>query len=162
MLPGCETGQGLVDGVAPLGRWGHPFYFAHELGVLHSRVRFALPLRIRFGDTYDRAVTIGTWLPVMPGQQMHNQSVNPSISLTTQLSIFVKGQVSVPPNPFGFGKRRDGIRVELAKFFAHGFAVITNNNCKNPYSPAQPYACTIPVFRVSFTRSFNSIRRRAR
>jgi len=56
---------------------------------------------------------------------MSDQSVNPSISFATQLSIFMKGQVSVPSNPFGFGKRRDDIRVELAKFFAHGFAAIT-------------------------------------
>jgi len=42
----------------------------------------------------------------------------------------------MPSNPFGFGKRCNGASLELAKFFAHGFAVITNNNCKNPYSPA--------------------------
>ena len=107
--------------------------------------------RIRVGDTYDGSVTIGTWLSVMSGQKMLDQSVNPSISVAAQLSIFVKGHVSVPPNPFSFSKRRDGIGLELAKFFAHGFAAITNNNCKNPYSAAQPYARTIPAFRLSFT-----------
>ena len=113
---------------------------------------FTLSSRIRFGDTYDRSVTIGAWLSVVPGQQMHNQSINPSVPFATQLSIFVKGQVFVPPNPFSFGKHRDGIGLELAKFFAHSFAVITNINCKNPYCEAQPYARTIPAFRVSFTR----------
>jgi hypothetical protein len=88
----------------------------------------------------------------MPGEQMLNQSVNPSVPFAAQLCIFVKGQVFIPPNPFSFGKSRNGASLELVKFFAHGFAVITNNNCKNPSSPAQPYACTIPVFRVSFTR----------
>jgi hypothetical protein len=87
----------------------------------------------------------------MSGQKMLDHSVNPSISVAAQLSIFVKGHVSVPPNPFSFSKRRDGIGLELAKFFAHGFAAITNNNCKNPYSAAQPYARTIPAFRLSFT-----------
>jgi hypothetical protein len=82
---------------------------------------------------------------------MSNQSVNPSISLATQLSIFVKGKVSVPPNPFGFGKRRNGISLELAKFFAHRFAVITINNCSYQYSAPQPYPRTISEFRVSFT-----------
>ena len=82
---------------------------------------------------------------------MLNQSVNPSVPFATQLSIFVKGQVSVPPNPFSFSRCRDGTRLELAKFFAHGFAVVTNINCENPYCEAQPYARTIPVFRVSFT-----------
>jgi hypothetical protein len=83
---------------------------------------------------------------------MSNQSVNPSISFATQLSVFVKGKVSVPPKPFGSSKRSDGIRLELVKFFAHGFAVITNNNYQKLYPTAQPYAGTIPVFRVSFTR----------
>jgi hypothetical protein len=82
---------------------------------------------------------------------MLNQSVNPSISVAAQLSIFVKGQVSVPPNPFSFSKRRDGIGLELAKFFAHGFAVITSDNCKKSYSAVQSYARTILAFRLSFT-----------
>ena len=82
---------------------------------------------------------------------MLNQNVNPSVSVAAQLSIFVKGQVSVPPNPFSFSKRRDGIGLELAKFFAHGFAVITSDNFRKPYSAAQPYARTIPAFRLSFT-----------
>jgi hypothetical protein len=90
---------------------------------------------------------------------MLNQSVNPSVPFAAQLCIFVKGQVFMPSNPFGFGKRCNGASPELAKFFAHGFAVITNNNCKNPRSPAQPYACTIPVFRVSFTCWLKWIRR---
>jgi len=47
------------------------------------------------------------------------------MSLGTQLRIFVKGKVSIPPNPFGFGKRCDGIPLELAEFFAHRFLVIT-------------------------------------
>jgi hypothetical protein len=88
---------------------------------------------------------------------MLNQSINPSISVATQLSIFVKGQVSVPPNPFSFSKHRDGIGLELAKFFAHGFAVITNINYENPYCEAQPYARTVPAFRVSFTRRLRYI-----
>src|ERR1700720_715214 len=91
---------------------------------------------------------------------MLNQSVNPSVPFAAQLCIFVKGQVFMPPNPFGFGKRCNGASLELGKFFAHGFAVITNNNCRSPYSPAQPYACTIPAFRVSFTRWLKWIRRR--
>jgi hypothetical protein len=66
---------------------------------------------------------------------MHNQSVNSSVSRAAQLSIFLKGKVFAPPNPFSFSKRHDGIRLELAKFFAHGFAVITSNNCKSPCSP---------------------------
>jgi hypothetical protein len=57
----------------------------------------------------------------------------------------------VPPNPFRFSKRRDSIGLELAKFFAHDFAVITSSKYKNPYSAAQPYARTIPAFRLSFT-----------
>ncbi len=85
---------------------------------------------------------------------MSDQSVNPSISFATQLSIFVKRKVSVSPNPFGFGKRRDGIRLELAKFFAHGFAIITINNCSYQYSVPQPYPRTISAFRVSFTSLF--------
>jgi hypothetical protein len=85
---------------------------------------------------------------------MLNQSVNPSISAATQLSVFVKRQVSVPPNPFSFSKHRDGIGLELNKFFAHGFAIITSNNYKNPYSAAQPYARTIPAFRVLFTADY--------
>jgi len=100
------------------------------------------------GVTYDRSVT----LSIMPGQQMPNQSVNSSISFATQLSIFVKRKVFIPPNPFGFGKRRNGTSLELAKFFAHGFAVITSNNYQKLYIPAQPYAGTIPAFRVSFSR----------
>jgi hypothetical protein len=92
---------------------------------------------------------------------MLNQSVNPSVPFAAQLCIFVKGQVFMPSNPFCFGKRRNSASLELAKFFAHGFAAITNNNCKNPCSPAQPYACTIPVFRVSFTRWLKWIGRRA-
>ncbi len=87
----------------------------------------------------------------MPGQQMLNQCVNPLVSLAAQLSVFVKAQVSLSPNLFSFSKRRDRISLELAKFFAHGFAVITSNNYKNPYSAAQPYPRTISAFRVSFT-----------
>jgi hypothetical protein len=56
---------------------------------------------------------------------MLNQCVNPLVSLAVQLSVFVKAQVSLSPNPFSFSKRRDCISLELAKFFAHGFAVIT-------------------------------------
>jgi hypothetical protein len=85
---------------------------------------------------------------------MSNQSVNASISFAAQLSIFVKGKVSVPPNAFGFGKRRDGICLEVAKFFAHGFAVITIDNCSYQYSAPQPYPRTISAFRVSFTCLF--------
>ncbi|MFY9733460.1 MAG: hypothetical protein WAK24_22850 [Candidatus Acidiferrales bacterium] len=87
----------------------------------------------------------------MPGQQMLNQCVNPLVSLAAQLSAFVKAQVSLSPNLFSFSKRRDGISLELAKFFAHGFAVMTSNNYQKLYSAAQPYAGTIPAFRVSFT-----------
>jgi hypothetical protein len=82
---------------------------------------------------------------------MLNQSINPFVPFATQLSIFVKGHVSVPPNPFSFSKGRNGIRLKIAKFFAHGFFVITSDNYENPYCVAQPYAGTIPVFRVSFT-----------
>jgi len=89
---------------------------------------------------------------------MHNQSVNSSVSRAAQLSIFLKGKVFAPPNPFSFSKRHDGIRLELAKFFAHGFAVITSNNCKRPCSPGQPYAGTIPAFRILFTRRLRYMR----
>jgi len=61
----------------------------------------------------------------MSGQQMSNQRINPSVPFAAQISIFAKGKVSVPPKPFGFSKRRNGIRLELVKFFAHGFAVVT-------------------------------------
>ena len=81
---------------------------------------------------------------------MHNQNVNSSVPFATQLRIFVKGQVPVSPNPFSFSKHRDGIGLELAKFLAHGFAIIGNSNCKKSYSGAQPYPRTILTFRVSF------------
>ena len=81
---------------------------------------------------------------------MHNQSVNSSVPFAAQLRIFVKGQVSVSPNPFSFSKHRDGIGLELAKFLAHGFAIIGSSKCKKSYSAAQPYPRTILAFRVSF------------
>jgi hypothetical protein len=61
---------------------------------------------------------------------MLNQCINPLVSLATQLSIFLERKVSLPPNPFSFSKRRDGISLELIKFFAHGFAVITSNKVR--------------------------------
>jgi hypothetical protein len=67
-------------GVAPPGSGATPFI-----------LRTYPASRIRLRDTYDRSVTIGTWFSVMPGQQMHNQSVNSSVPFATQLSIFVKG-----------------------------------------------------------------------
>ena len=66
----------------------------------------------------------------MPDEQMLNQCINPLVSLATQLSIFLKGKVSLPPNPFSFSKCRDSIGLELIKFFAHGFAVITSNKVR--------------------------------
>jgi hypothetical protein len=66
----------------------------------------------------------------MPDEQMLNQCINPLVSLATQFSIFLKGQVSQPPNPLSFSKRRDGMGLELIKFFAHGFAVITSNRVR--------------------------------
>ena len=80
---------------------------------------------------------------------MNNQSVNPSVPFATQLRIFAKGQVSVSPNPFSFSKHRDGIGLELAKFFAHGFAIITGNNCKNPCpagATVRPYYSRVSPF----------------
>jgi hypothetical protein len=110
----------------PLGEEEHPFFLRATLSVFHSlalRVRFTSSSRIRLGDPYDRSVTSGTWHSIVPDEQMLKQCVNPSVSLATQLNIFLKGKVSTPPNLFSFSKRRDGISLELVKFFAHCFAL---------------------------------------
>jgi hypothetical protein len=52
---------------------------------------------------------------------MLNQCINPPVSVATQLSVFVKGHVSLSPNPFSFSKSRDGISIQLIKFFAQWF-----------------------------------------
>jgi hypothetical protein len=80
----------------------------------------------------------------MPDEQMLNQCINPLVSLATQLSIFLKGQVSQPPNPLSFSKRRDGIGVKLVKLFAHSFVVVVGNKCTDARSATQPCARTLP------------------
>ena len=70
---------------------------------------------------------------------MLNQRINPPVSVTTQLSVFVKGQVSLSPNPFSFSKRRDGISVELIKFFAqsfrcHVFRLFAPRSCSHTFA----------------------------
>jgi hypothetical protein len=54
-------------------------------------------------------------------QQMLKQRVSPSVRFAAQLSVFLKGNVSVSSNPFTFSKRRDGISPEPIEFFAHIF-----------------------------------------
>ena len=87
---------------------------------------------------------------------MLKQYVNPSVSLTTQLSILLKGKVSVPANPSSFSKSREGISLELAKFFAHSFAVVTSRKCTDPQSAAQLYARTMVAFRILFTSAWRT------
>jgi hypothetical protein len=52
---------------------------------------------------------------------MLDQCINPPVPVATQLNVFVKGHVSLSPNPFSFRKSRDGISIQLIKFFAQWF-----------------------------------------
>ncbi len=61
---------------------------------------------------------------------MLNQCVNPPVSVATQLSVFMKGQVSLSPNPFSFSKSRYGISIELIKFFAQWFRCHRDLMCR--------------------------------
>jgi hypothetical protein len=70
---------------------------------------------------------------------MLNQCINPPVSIATQLSVFVKGHVSLSPNPFSFSKSRDGISIQLIKFFAqwfrcHVFRLFSPCSCSHTFA----------------------------
>jgi hypothetical protein len=110
-----------------------PFFSGTKLGVsrAHGAVHFIF-------TTYDRSVTSGTWLSIVTDQQMLEQRVSPSVPFAAQLSVFLKGNVSISsPNPFSFSKRRDGISLEPIVFFTHRrYCVPSNHKCTSPRGAA--------------------------
>jgi hypothetical protein len=60
---------------------------------------------------------------------MLEQHVSPSVRYAAQLSVFLKGNVSISsPNPFSLSNRRDGISLEPIVFFAYRRYCLPSNH----------------------------------